>query len=98
MADFNNNGLLTVIYFTVSESSFELSKTFRLLCLKFHASSKFRYVRVRCQCVSLQHRAKCEDQKSNMWSAAASWDDDDVVLKIIIMMMMIIQYHALGSV
>ena len=38
------------------------------------------------QCVSLQRRVKCEDQKSNMRSAAASCDDDDDVVKIIIMM------------
>ena len=42
---------------------------------------------------------KCEDQKSNMRSAAASCDADVVVdMKMVIMMIMIIQYHALGSV
>ena len=49
-------------------------------------------------CFSTTKCVKCEDQKSNMRSAAASCGDDDVVMKIIIMMIMIIQYHALGSV
>ena len=51
-------------------------------------------------CFSTTKCVKCEDQKSNMRSAAASRDHDvdDVVIKIIIMMMMIIQLHALGSV
>ena len=50
-------------------------------------------------CFSTTSCVKCEDQKSNMRSAAASWDDDDVVdMKMVIMMIMIIQYHALGSV
>ena len=90
MADLNNNGLLTVIYYTVLESGFELSKTFRLLCLKFHAQSKFRYVRLRCQCVSLQRHAKCEAQKSKMrsqWLLVTKMME--LVMKIITMMMMI---------
>ena len=42
---------------------------------------------------------KCEDQKSNMRSAAASCDADVVVdMKMVLMMIIIIQYHALGSV
>ena len=45
-------------------------------------------------CFSTTKCVKCEDQKSNMRSAAASRDDDEVVMKIIIMMIMIIQYHA----
>ena len=49
-------------------------------------------------CFSTTKCVKCEDQKSNMRSAAASWGDDDVVMKIIIMVIMIIQHHALGSV
>ena len=35
-------------------------------------------------CFSTTSCVKCEDQKSNMRSAAASCDDDDVVMKIII--------------
>ena len=91
MADFNNNGLLTVIYFTVSESGFELSKTFRPLCLKFHAQSKLGYIELlRSPCVSLQRHAKCEDQKSNMrsqWLLVTKMME--LVMKIITMMMMI---------
>ena len=50
-------------------------------------------------CFSTTKCVKCEDQKSNMRSAAASCGDDDVVdMKMVIMMIMIIQYHALGSV
>ena len=50
-------------------------------------------------CFSTTKCVKCEDQKSNMRSAAASCDDDVVVdMKMVIMMIMIIQYHALGSV
>ena len=37
-------------------------------------------------CFSTTKCVKCEDQKSNMRSAAASCDDDDDVVKIIIMM------------
>ena len=49
-------------------------------------------------CFSTTSCVKCEDQKSNMRSAAASCVNDDVVMKIIIMKIMIIQHHALGSV
>ena len=50
-------------------------------------------------CFSTTKCVKCEDQKSNMRSAAASCDADVVVdMKMVIMMIMIIQYHALGSV
>ena len=85
MADFNNNGLLTV-----SESGFELSITFRPLCLKFHAYFKFGYMKLMCQCVSLQCHAKCDDQKSNMrsqWLLVTKMME--LVKKIITMMMMI---------
>ena len=85
MADFNNNGLLTV-----SESGFELSITFKPLCLKFRALFKFGYMKLMCQCVSLQRHAKCDDQKSNMrsqWLLVTKMME--LVKKIITMIMMI---------